>query len=83
MLIEITILLLAIPSGYLIAWLAKDELIFGKRWFKLLIVLSLFSGIIFYFAGLNYIALTNAFIAIIALVSLMKSKDRRWIKSKV
>ena len=80
MLIEIIILLLGVPTGYLIAWLARDELISGRKWFRLLIALSLLSGIIFYFAELNYIALTNVFMAIIGLVSLIKSKDKKWTK---
>ena len=83
MLIEIIILLLAIPSGYLIAWLARDELEDGKKWFRILIIVSIISGIWFYLIGLFYISLTSGFIFIVSLISLIKSKDKKWIKSKI
>ena len=83
MLIKITILLLAIPIGYLIAWLAKDELILGRKWFKLIILTSIILGIVYYFIGNFIIMLTNLFIAILGVVSLMKSYDKRLTKSKI
>lgn len=83
MLIEITILLLAIPIGYLITWLAKDELILGRKWFKLIILTSIILGIFYYFIGNSTMMLTNLFIAILSVVSLMKSYDKKWTKSKI
>lgn len=83
MLIEIIILLLAIPSGYLIAWLARDELKDGRKWFRILIIASMISGIWFYLIKLFYISLTLGFIFIVSLISLIKSKDEKWIKSKI
>lgn len=83
MLIEIIILLLAIPSGYLITWLARDELEDGRKWFRILIIISTVSGIWFYLIGLFYISLTLGFIFIVSLISFMKSKDKKWVKSKI
>ena len=80
MILEIIVLLLAFPAGYLIAWLAKDELIEGRKWFYLLIVLSLVVGIVAYFRGQGEIAWTARFAIIISLVSLVKSKDKKWTK---
>jgi len=80
MILEIIVLLLAFPAGYLIAWLAKDELIEGRKWFYLLIVLSLVVGIVAYFRGWREIAWTARFAIIISLVSLVKSKDKKWTK---
>ena len=83
MILEVLILILAIPTGFLIAWMAKDELIDGQKWFRALIILGLLGGMLFYFYGLGYIALTCLFIAIVAFISLMKSRDKRWTKKRV
>ncbi|MEK6844077.1 MAG: hypothetical protein AABX83_01480 [Nanoarchaeota archaeon] len=80
MVIEIIILLLAIPTGYLIAWLANDELVIGRKWFTALIIFSFLSGFIFYFIDKIYITLTNVFIIVVAFISLMKSYDKKWIR---
>jgi hypothetical protein len=46
MLSEILILVLAIPVGYLLSWMARDELTQGRKWFKVIIVLSLILNLI-------------------------------------
>ena len=80
MIFEIIILLLGIPVGYLIAWLARDELVLGRRWFKILIILSFLVGITSYFLDSIYITLTMVFIIIVSFISLIKSRDKRWIR---
>ncbi len=80
MISEIIILLLAIPSGYLIAWLARDELIVGRKWFRVLIILSIIVGIWFYLVDVIYVSWTAGFIFIVSLISLMKSNDEKWFK---
>jgi len=80
MLLDWIILILAIPSGYLIAWLARDELIQGRFWFKVLIYLSLIIGVIFYFLERFYISLTMGFIIVVSAISLRKSYDKKWVK---
>ena len=79
MLLEILILILAIPTGYLLAWLTKDELIQGRKWFKLIVLLSSVSAIIFVFYNLT-IALALAFISIVTIISLIKSYDKKFVK---
>jgi uncharacterized protein YacL len=74
MLIELIILILGIPVGLLIAWMCKDELKQGFRWFRMLVILSLVLALFFWLYGLGYIALTCGFIAIVSLISVIKAK---------
>ncbi len=83
MIIEIILLLLAIPTGFLIAWLARDELVSGRKWFRVLIVVSVLVIIWSWLTSLIYIVWTMGFILIVALISLIKSKDRKWTRSKI
>lgn len=72
--IEIVLLLLAIPAGLVISHLAKDELKSGEKWLLLLVVICVFFALIFYFAE-NYAASwTSGFALIVGAVSLYKSK---------
>ena len=83
MLLEIIILLLAIPSGFLIAWLARDELVQGKPWFRILIIISILVGIWFWLTGHTYIAWTAGFVLIVSLIALIKSEDKKWTKKRI
>jgi len=74
MLIEIILILLAFPVGYLIAWLAAEELVAGRKWFKAIIGLFSALGLIFLIKDTYYLALTFLFIIIVASISLIKSK---------
>ena len=51
-LLTILVLVLAFPAGYLLAYLCKDELIDGRKWFKLLALLSTLLVIVFLFFNL-------------------------------
>lgn len=82
MILSIITLFLAIPAGYLIAWLARDELVDGRRWFKILIFSSIFFGILGFFSGLNSIGFSCLFISIAASVSLKKGFDKKWTKKR-
>ena len=73
MIIEIIILILALPAGYLIAWMAKDELKNGRKWFRILIILSIIGSIGAYLYGYNAIAFTMVFIFIVSLISFVRS----------
>jgi len=79
MVLEWVILLLAIPSGFLIAWLARDELVVGRKWFRVLIVMSILLGIWFYLGDVIYVSWTAGFIFIVSLISLMKSSNPGFI----
>ena len=80
-LLYVLILLLAFPVGYLLAWLARDELVKGRMWFALLAVASLIAIVIVSvttFLLKFIIILTLFFIIIISLVAIWKSYDKKW-----
>lgn len=81
-LIYIGVLLLAFPAGYLLAWLARDELVAGRKWFVALAVVSVLAVIpVGFFSGFRLpIILTCFFIAIISLVAVWKGYDKRFVK---
>ncbi|OIO80417.1 hypothetical protein AUJ84_03595 [Candidatus Pacearchaeota archaeon CG1_02_32_132] len=80
MILNLLILFLGVPIGLLIAWLARDELKQGRKWFRIMIILSLLGGLWFWLIGRVYISLTWGFIFIIVLVALAKSQDKKWTK---
>lgn len=77
----IIIALAGYPVGLLIAWLAEDELKQGKKWFKIIILISAVAlTVSFIFAQgetLLFLACSFAFIALVALASLIKSRKAR------
>ena len=73
MFIELLLLIVAIPVGFLIAWLTKDELVSGRKYFRILIIVSILVGVWFWLTGYSYISWTVGFILIVSLVSLVKS----------
>jgi len=82
-LIYALILLAGFPAGYLLAWLARDELVAGRKWFFILAAVSLISAIIISFTGFYLkfpVILALFFIIIISLVAVWKSYDKRWVK---
>ena len=83
MLIEIILLLLAIPVGFLIAWMANDELVAGRKWFVALIIVSLVVGIWFTLTENYIVALTCGFILVVSFISYLKSFDRKWTRRRV
>jgi drug/metabolite transporter (DMT)-like permease len=82
MLIEIIILLLAVPARFLIAWMARDELVDGRKWFAALAVVSFILGALFFILGKNEIGLSLAFILVVSLISYWKSFDKKWVKNR-
>jgi len=76
MVLELVVLLLGIPSGLLIAWLAKDELIDGFIYIKILFVLSLIGSMFFY--NDEVITLSLGFISIVSYISVLKRFDKKW-----
>lgn len=77
--LAILVLLLAFPSGYLLAYLCRDELLEGRKWFKLLAFLSFILAIVFLFFDLTA-TLTCIFISIVSIISLIKSYDKKFAK---
>ncbi|HUS50915.1 MAG TPA: hypothetical protein VMZ91_12175 [Candidatus Paceibacterota bacterium] len=75
------ILLLGIPVGYLLAYLTRDELVSGRKWFKMISVISFILAIILLIFYRNLaVILTLAYICITSLISLYKSYDKRFVK---
>lgn len=78
----IFILVLAIPFGFWIAWLARDELRAGRQWLGAAIaggiVLAFAAGIARQLAA----AYTGIFITILAGIAYRKSFDRKWTKMR-
>ena len=70
------LLLLSIPVGFLIAWLARDELIQGRNYLLVLLILT-FIGMIIFLRN-ETVVLTLGFICITTWISYLKSFDSKW-----
>jgi len=84
-LLSVIIIILAFPVGYLLAWVAKDELAPGRKWFLLTAGVSVIGSIILAVINFAYkipSILTLLFIIILCLMAVWKSKDKNWIKIK-
>ena len=77
------IVLLGIPVGLFVAWLASDELRAGRKWFIALSLTSLIAGIVFFLFEEVVGATTCFFILALALAAWRKSFDKRWIKRNI
>ncbi len=73
------IFITAFLTGYLLAWLCKDELKQGRKWFKILSLSSIILSFVFIFFD-SKISLTFLFMAIVTFISLKKSYDKKFIK---
>ncbi len=82
MILEIIILVLAFPAGYLVAWMARDELIAGRKWFKTLIIIGLVLGLFFAVKNYKISYILSFFIVIVSFISYKKSFDKKWIKRR-
>ena len=78
MILEIVILLLAIPAGFLIAWLARDEISEGRKYFRILITVSIIGAVLAFLYGRMAESWTMGFIIIVSFISLIKSKDKNF-----
>lgn len=82
MIIEIIVLLLSVPVGYLIAYLANDELVKGRKWFRILMILSVIVGGWFALQRNYTIVLTAGFVLIVTFISYWKSYDGVWTRRR-
>ena len=73
MIIELIILISAIPLGLLLAKLASDELAAGRNWFKRITGVAVFFGVWFFLVGNAAISYSCIFVAIATFPSLIKS----------
>ena len=83
MIVEIIILALAVPAGFLLAYWANDELVSGSGWFRLIMGLCLILGEVFTFLENWTIVLTLGFILIATLISYWRSFDKNWIRRRI
>lgn len=81
MIFYLLILILAIPTGFVIAKLAHDELIDGFNYIKLLCETSFLLAIIFSFYN-EVVTVSLGFIAIVSYVSVLKRYDTAWAKER-
>ena len=65
----IILMLIAVLSGYIVSLMTKDEMKVGRKWFGLIVILSLILGFVFLFYALIVEALTMFFICLFSLVS--------------
>lgn len=71
------VLLSSIPIGFLIAWLARDELIDGFRYLRTLFFFASCGTIASSFFN-EVVTLTFGFITITSYISILKRFDTRW-----
>ena len=72
LIIGILILALGIPIGKLLAYSTKEELRSGKKWFKLLVIISSVGAIIFLILGNDTLLFGLLLIAIVTSQSLKR-----------
>ncbi len=72
--IAIIILALGFPLGNLLAKLTKEELKVGRKWFNVVIILSIIGAIYSLIIGNDYLLFTFLFISIITSRSLIVKK---------
>jgi ABC-type Fe3+ transport system permease subunit len=83
MILEIVLVLSALPLGFFLAWLTRDELVLGRRWFKRLVIVSLALGAGMGLYGLREGMVLGVFLAILSYSAYHQSFIRRGNKSKV
>jgi len=75
-------LVVSVAAGYLIAWLSRDELIVGRKWFQGLVIASFVLGLGFLLFGYYSGSWLCLFILVVSWISYVKSKDKKWTKVK-
>lgn len=75
-------IVLAVPLGLWLAWLARDEIMYGRKWFRFIVITSLIGAYAGFLIGRLEITLSCVFIALVSLISLAKSQDKNWAKKR-
>jgi len=81
--LALLLIVLAFPVGFWIAWLARDELISGRKWFRILVIAGIAILIVFLSASEYAAAGTGAVIGILAGIAYWKSFDKKWTKKRM
>ena len=77
------VLLGAVPLGFGLAWLARDELVMGRPWFKALIIIAGVLALVFFIFDWMAEAFTCLFIDVVTSISYYKSFDKKWVKKRI
>jgi len=79
-LLNIFLLITAIPVGYFLAWLCKDELVDGRKWFKIILVCLFVCLVLFliFFRNMNAI-LSVSYMIIVTFIAFMKGQDKKFV----
>ncbi len=80
--LTLIVLGLAVPVGFLVSWFARDELVPGRVWLRMLVIVSVASVLWFWLTKNPAEALTSLFILIVSSVGLVKSKDHSWTRKR-
>lgn len=83
MLLQIILIGIGIGIGFLIARLARDELVEGRPYFKILIIVCIIGVIGSWIYGKSVWAWMFGFIEIVTLVSFVKSYDRKFVRKRL
>jgi len=82
MIIVAVVLASAFPVGYFLAYLCREELVMGRKWFKMISWACLAVIFVLLFVYRNYsVILTLTYIAVVSLISAHKSYDRKFSRS--
>ena len=73
----VIMLLIGIPLGNFLAKVTKEELVQGRKWFKLIIAISLVGGIYGLIVGNDILLFSFFFIAIVTSRSLKKESGKK------
>lgn len=72
------LLALSVPVGLWIAWLARDELIDGRKWFLTISILCLIIGVYFSIRLDKVVLFSLASIFIVSMISYLLSYKKGW-----
>jgi len=77
----VIIILTALPVGWLLAWLCKDEIVFRKWFYVLFYFFIAVAIILLIFTRPVYEILTIFYIILLILLAIYKSKDKKFFKN--
>ena len=80
--LALLLIALTFPVGFWIAWLARDELTSGRKWFRILVIVGIAILIVSLYFREYATAGTGATIIIIAGIAYWKSFDKKWVEKK-
>ncbi len=83
MLYEIISLLIAFPLGYWVSYLARDELIVGRKWFLLIMGVSVIASIVFFILKDDVIGFSALFILVFTGISYQRSFDKKLTENPI